>query len=101
MGKYEVRPLPSSEYASAPSAGISCIPDAQGRCITCSDEALPARIISLDEISGLALVTLEYGEEEVDVSLVEEVTPGDWLLVHGGVAIACLERGVSDEVDHE
>ena len=59
-------------------------------CITCSDEALPARVLSVDDVSGLALVEVAGHTEEVDVTLVDAVVPGTSLLVHGGVALAHL-----------
>ncbi len=62
-------------------------------CITCSDEALRVRVLSVDEKASLALVSLaESGTpEEIDISLVDAVAPGDFLLVHGGVALARVE----------
>lgn len=65
-----------------------CIPDAHGHCATCSDEALPATVLRVDAESGLALVQINDTTEEIDITLVEDVTPGDVLLVHGGVAIS-------------
>ncbi len=63
----------------------------EGHCLTCSDEALPARVLGINQATGQALVALQDTEVvEVDVSLVEGVAPGDWLLVHGGVAVTCL-----------
>ena len=59
-------------------------------CITCSDAALPARVLSVDAETGLALVAVAEATEEIDISLVEDVAPGDMLLVHGGVALAHL-----------
>jgi len=56
-------------------------------CITCSDQALPARVLSIDAGSGLAQVELGGATEEIDISLVEAVEAGDTLLVHGGVAL--------------
>jgi hydrogenase maturation factor len=72
----------------------SCELDAEGHCITCSDEALPARVLRVDCENGLALVTLEGSEaaEEIDITLVDDIAPGDVVLVHGGVAIAQIER---------
>jgi hypothetical protein len=67
-----------------------CQPDAEGHCVTCSDEALPARVLQIDQETGLALVEIKDTTEEVDVTLVEAVAPGDQLLVHGGVALARL-----------
>jgi len=69
-------------------AGDACVLDAEGHCITCSDEALAARVLRIDQELGTALVEIKHATEEVDITLVEEVLPGDWLLVHGGVAIA-------------
>ena len=68
-----------------------CDPTAEGHCVTCSDEALQARVLRVDEETGLALVEVmaeEVRTEEIDITLVENVVPGELLLVHGGVAIA-------------
>jgi hydrogenase assembly chaperone HypC/HupF len=75
------------------AGGESCVLDTEGHCITCSDEALPARVLQIDQELGTALV--EVGDEpvEVDITLVDEVVPGGWLLVHGGVAIAAMDSG--------
>ena len=65
-------------------------------CLTCSDALISVRVVSLLAESGLALVEVEGQREEVDISLVEQVAPGDILLVHGGVALArqtANERG--------
>lgn len=75
-----------------------CMLNAEGHCITCSDEALPARVVWVDQQTGLALVTMQSAQEvEVDTSLVEEVAPGDWLLIHGGVAIGLLDEPEAGE----
>ncbi len=71
----------------------SCTLDADGHCITCSDEAVQVRVLSVDCDTGIVLVELGENTEEVDISLVEEVVPGDVLLVHGGVAIASFKEG--------
>jgi hypothetical protein len=66
-----------------------CTPTADGHCVTCSDEALQARVLRVDEETGLVEVMAEeVRTEEIDITLVENVVPGDLLLVHGGVAIA-------------
>jgi len=65
-----------------------CIPDAHGHCATCSDEAMPATVLRVDAVSGLALVQVNDTTEEIDITLVDNVAPGDVLLVHGGVAIS-------------
>jgi len=65
----------------------------EGHCITCSDEALSASVLRVDSENGLALVTIEGSEtaEEIDITLVDDIAPGDVVLVHGGVAIAHIE----------
>ena len=68
----------------------SCVLDADGHCVTCSDEALPVRVVSIDQETGLALVSVQDTTEEIDISLVEDVAPGDMLLAHSGVAIGRL-----------
>jgi hydrogenase maturation factor len=94
-------PIPLLDYSvndhySVPS-GASCELDADGHCVTCSDEALPARVLRVDQESGLAQVSVvgtrfiaspKETIEEIDITLVDSVAPGDILLVHGGVAIA-------------
>lgn len=71
----------------------SCELDGEGHCITCSDEAIAVRVLRVNGVSGMAVVTIEGSEveEEVDVTLVDELAPGDVVLVHGGVAIAHIE----------
>ena len=73
-----------------PVNDASCELDAEGHCITCSDEALEARVLCVDQETGLALVTIKDLTEEIDITLVDGVAPGDLLLVHGGTAIARL-----------
>ncbi len=79
--------------ADRPGAmACSVAPDGDQMCITCSDEALPAEVVRIDQQSGVALVAIAGRTEEVDISLVDAVAPGDSLLVHGGVAIARLDE---------
>jgi len=59
-------------------------------CATCADEALPAEVVSIDQEGGLALVLLAGEQVEVDISLVDDVAEGGWLLVHGGVAMSTI-----------
>jgi hydrogenase maturation factor len=53
-------------------------------------------VICIDQDAGLALVEVSNQVEEIDITLVEEVAVGDFLLAHGGVAIARLEEGNTD-----
>ena len=87
----DARFLPgTSRYELMPMQNASCELDAEGHCVTCSDEALPAKILRIDEETGLALVEVKDMTEEIDITLVDSVAPGDLVLVHGGVAIGHL-----------
>jgi len=74
-----------------------CQRNGEQRCLTCSDEMVPVRVIGLDQDAGLALVEVSSQREEIDITLIEDVAVGDLLLAHGGVAIARLEEG-TDEI---
>ncbi|MEA2298540.1 MAG: hydrogenase expression/formation protein HypC [Solirubrobacteraceae bacterium] len=63
------------------------------RCITCSDEGLPMRVVSLADETGQAVCVDESGaDQSVAVDLLESVAIGDDILVHAGVAIAHMGR---------
>jgi hydrogenase maturation factor len=63
--------------------------DDGSHCITCGDEAVPVRVVQVDEQRELALCENEAGERTtVEIALVAPVAPGDELLVHAGTAIA-------------
>jgi len=86
-------PEDTLRHEVTPAGDASCELDADGHCVTCSDEALTARVLRVDQETGIALVEIvaeKYTTEEIDITLVESVDPGDLLLVHGGVAIANL-----------
>jgi hydrogenase maturation factor len=57
-------------------------------CITCSDSAIPVRVVRL-LADDLAVVDTGSGEEEVSVAFVP-AQPGDTVLVHAGEAIAVV-----------
>lgn len=85
---------------------LVCLPDEADHCITCSDEALPVKVLKIDFEQYVALVTLQGSTEEVevDISLVAPVECGEMLLVHGGVALgrftgeSRLELGLEDSL---
>lgn len=65
-------------------------------CITCGDEAIPMRVVKVDDARVLALCENAEGERSsVEIALVEPVAPGDVLLVHAGTA---LGRAAEQEV---
>ncbi|MGH8971314.1 MAG: HypC/HybG/HupF family hydrogenase formation chaperone [Actinomycetes bacterium] len=57
-------------------------------CITCSDVAVPVRVVALLP-GGLASVDTGQGVEEVSVALVDALA-GDVVLVHAKEAIAVV-----------
>lgn len=90
MSEEPVRTL--DPFALPPNAGY-CVHAAEGYCVTCADEAVAVMVLSVDQEAGLARVAIQTLTEEVDITLVEDVAPGDTLLVHGGVAIARMDGG--------
>jgi hydrogenase maturation factor len=66
----------------------ACDVTSSSHCVTCGDDAIPLRVLAVDETSGLARCADEAGaESEVEIALVEPVVPGDTLLVHAGTAL--------------
>ncbi len=61
-------------------------------CITCGDEALVATVVSIDDLTAMAVVAIGDDTTEVDISLMDHVAMGDALLVHGGVALGEAEH---------
>ena len=77
-------------FQPADPEGTFCRVDEHGHCSTCSDEALPARVLRTLEEEEIAFAEMDGKETWVDISLVDNVHPGSWLLVHGGVALEQL-----------
>ena len=68
------------------------LPECHGDvCITCSDEAVPVRVVRLLE-AELAMVDTGQSLEEVSVALVDAAI-GDTVLVHAKEAIAVVGGG--------
>lgn len=68
-------------------------------CVTCSDQAVPVRIVELFD-DGLALVDTGVSQETVSVALVRAAV-GDVVLVHAKEAIALVESGGHDAASIE
>jgi hydrogenase expression/formation protein HypC len=62
-------------------------------CVTCSDEAVPVRVVRLLD-ANLAVVDTGRSLEEVSVALVDAAV-GDTILVHAKEAIARLGGAAS------
>ena len=74
----------------------ACVPDESGHCAICADEG---RIGEVVEASGAgspaATGRVRIGDEieEVSLALLDDVAPGEKLVVHLGFAIARLDEG--------
>jgi hydrogenase maturation factor len=74
--------------AAGPAASAT-VPECYGDvCITCSDQAVPVRVIRLLG-DGLALVDTGVSAEEVSIALVEAQV-GDTILVHAKEALTVI-----------
>lgn len=58
---------------------------------------LPARVVAVKK--GMALVDASGAKREVSASLLDELDPGDYVIVHAGVAIAKITASDEDESD--
>jgi hypothetical protein len=83
-------PLAASAEGGAQALGHEPALVIGASCITCSDQALEARVLRVDAAIGMALVAIGDATDEVDVTLVGQLAPDDLVLIHGGVAIAKL-----------
>ena len=75
-----------TDSAQVPERMPDCIDEV---CVTCSDTAVPGRVVAL-LADDLAIVGTAAGEEEVSVALVTAGI-GDTVLVHAGEAIAVMQ----------
>lgn len=57
--------------------------------------SIPARVVSLE--GRTAIVDVAGNRREVDVSLLEKVSVGDYVLVHAGFAIGVYDESEAQE----
>ena len=58
---------------------------------------LPARVMKIQ--NGMALVDASGAKREVSAALIDELDPGDYVMVHAGVAIAKITDEDESETD--
>jgi hydrogenase expression/formation protein HypC len=58
---------------------------------------LPARVVTVKD--GMALVDASGAKREVSAELLERLDPGDYVMVHAGVAIAKITAEDDEETD--
>ncbi|MBP1532957.1 MAG: HypC/HybG/HupF family hydrogenase formation chaperone [Ruminococcus sp.] len=56
---------------------------------------LSAKVVSVKD--GTALIDAQGAKREVSADLLEELEPGDYVMVHAGVAIAKITQSDEDE----
>ena len=56
---------------------------------------LSAKVVKIQD--GMAMVDASGARREVSVQLMDDLEPGDYVMVHAGIAIA----KITDEDDHE
>jgi len=59
---------------------------------------LPARVIKVND-EGTALVDASGARRQVSAQLLEDLEPGDYVMVHAGSAIARISDDDEDETD--
>ena len=58
---------------------------------------LPARVMSMKD--GMAVVDASGAKKEISASLLENLEPGDYVMVHAGMAIAKIGSDEEEEAD--
>jgi hydrogenase expression/formation protein HypC len=58
--------------------------------------AIPARVVELRE-GDLAVIDLGGVRKEISLALVEDVAPGDFVIVHVGYALQKLDPGEAEK----
>jgi hydrogenase expression/formation protein HypC len=58
---------------------------------------LPAKVVSIED--GMAVVDATGAKRKVSAELIEDLNPGDYVMVHAGLAIAKIEGESKDETD--
>ena len=56
---------------------------------------LPAKVVRIQD--GMALVDTSGARREVSAELLSDIDPGDYVMVHAGVAIAKITEDNKDE----
>ncbi len=58
---------------------------------------LPAKIVTMKD--GVAVVDASGAKREISTELLENVEPGDYVMVHAGIAIAKIQEEEDEEAD--
>jgi hydrogenase expression/formation protein HypC len=58
---------------------------------------LPAKVVKIRE--GMAVIDASGARREVSAELIDELEPGDYVMVHAGIAIAKITNDDQSETD--
>ena len=58
---------------------------------------LPAKIVTMKD--GMAIVDASGAKREISTELIENLEPGDYVMVHAGIAIAEIQEEEDEETD--
>lgn len=58
---------------------------------------LPGRVVRIK--NGMALIDASGAKREVSAELIDELEPGDYVMVHAGIAISKITKDDQSETD--
>ncbi|MDC7125341.1 MAG: HypC/HybG/HupF family hydrogenase formation chaperone [Spirochaetales bacterium] len=58
---------------------------------------LSAKVIGID--NGMAIIDASGAKREISAELIKDLEPGDYVMVHAGIAIAKITDNDEDETD--
>ncbi|PJI08214.1 MULTISPECIES: HypC/HybG/HupF family hydrogenase formation chaperone [Clostridium] len=58
---------------------------------------LPAKVVNIKD--GVAVIDASGAKREVSAELIDELEPGDYVMVHAGIAIAKITNDDKKETD--
>lgn len=58
---------------------------------------LPAKVVKIKE--GMAVIDASGAKREISSELIDELEPGDYVMVHAGIAIAKITNDDKSETD--
>lgn len=58
---------------------------------------LPAKVVNIKD--GVAVIDASGAKREVSAELIDELEPGDYVMVHAGIAIAKITNDDKEETD--
>jgi len=59
---------------------------------------ISARVVSINE--DTAVIDVSGAKRKISAALIEDLEPGDYVMVHAGIAIAKITESDASETDH-